>query len=306
VDIASADRFLATEKGALVFVSAVVVLVVQAALGALRLRWIMRLFGAEYSVSEGFSLWMIGLFVSQSLVTFIAGDAARVWRLVRRGHSRHLAASVIVLERSLGFAVLLAMVLICDPILLRHAPTGLVRTGLLALAVLCACGLMAFAASAFIGHAFAFMPRRLRRERAITVALDIASVTRRLGRSRALSGAIILLSVIMHLCNVLAFFLLGWATQGAIGLLPTVAVVLPAMLIALMPISLAGWGVRESAVIVGYGLFGVEPTAALATSIGFGLALLVASLPGVVFLAYDGFRSAPASDIALNGANTTR
>jgi hypothetical protein len=38
--------------------------------------------------------------------------------------------------------------------------------------------------------------------------------------------------------------------------------------------------------IVGYGLFGVAPAAALATSIGFGLAMLVASLPGGFFIRF--------------------
>jgi glycosyltransferase 2 family protein len=53
-----------------------------------------------------------------------------------------------------------------------------------------------------------------------------------------------------------------------------------------MPIALAGWGVREGAVIVGYGLFGVASAPALAVSIAFGLASLAASLPGALFMRF--------------------
>ena len=36
--------------------------------------------------------------------------------------------------------------------------------------------------------------------------------------------------------------------------------------------------------IVGYGLFGVAPAAALAVSIAFGVAMLLVSLPGALFI----------------------
>jgi uncharacterized membrane protein YbhN (UPF0104 family) len=88
----------------------------------------------------------------------------------------------------------------------------------------------------------------------------------------------------MQLCNVLAMFVLGRAVGLSVDLLETAAVTLPALLIATMPIALAGWGVREGAVIVGYGLFGVASAPALAVSVAFGLAMLAASLPGALFI----------------------
>jgi glycosyltransferase 2 family protein len=79
-------------------------------------------------------------------------------------------------------------------------------------------------------------------------------------------------------------FVLARASDVGLDFLATAAVALPALLIATMPIALAGWGVREGAMIVGYGLFGVAPGAALAVSVGFGLASLAVSLPGIVFI----------------------
>jgi glycosyltransferase 2 family protein len=53
--------------------------------------------------------------------------------------------------------------------------------------------------------------------------------------------------------------------------------------------------VREGAVIVGYGLFGVAPAPALAVSVAFGLAMLAASLPGAVFIRWSKEKQAPAA-----------
>jgi glycosyltransferase 2 family protein len=58
--------------------------------------------------------------------------------------------------------------------------------------------------------------------------------------------------------------------------------VLPVMLVIMIPVTLAGWGVRESALIVALGQAGIAAPAALAISIAFGLVNLAASLPGGV------------------------
>jgi uncharacterized protein (TIRG00374 family) len=286
VDFAAAGTLLRSERGLTALALAVVVLLAQAVIAAVRMDWVMRLLGTRCPAGRGFAVWMIGLVVSQTLLTFVAGDAARIWQLARRGYPRRVASSAVVLERALGFVVLLAMVLLCEPLLLARASSGAVRTGLTILAIVCAGGILAFAGSAFLGALQGRLLERLRHHRLVDLALDIASVARHLTRSWKLAAAIIVSSALMHLGNVLAIFILARAAGVGIDFTATAAVALPAVLIALMPIALAGWGVREGSMIVGYGLFGVAPAAALATSIGFGLAMLVASLPGGFFIRF--------------------
>jgi uncharacterized membrane protein YbhN (UPF0104 family) len=227
---------------------------------------------------------MVGLVVSQSLITFIAGDAARVWQFARLGYSARVASSAVVLERALGFAVLLVIMLLCEPVLLGHAPPGPVRAGLIVLAILCGTGILAFVASAFLGRLQPFLPAALRERRPVSIAIDVASAARHLTRSWKLGAAVVAASVLMQFASVLAVFVLGHAVGVNLDFLTTAAIALPALLIAAMPIAIAGWGVREGAMIVGYGLFGVAPAAALAVSIAFGLAVLIASLPGAFFI----------------------
>jgi hypothetical protein len=52
--------------------------------------------------------------------------------------------------------------------------------------------------------------------------------------------------------------------------------------VALVPISIGGWGLRELAVISLLGNHGVPPEKALLFSVCFGLALAVGSLPGAL------------------------
>src|SRR5262249_49414263 len=113
VDFASAGALLRSERGAGAFALAIGLLTVQAAIAGMRTACVMRLLGVRCSVGRGFAVWMTNLVVSQSLLTFLAGDAARVWQFARLGYSRRIASSAIVLERALGFVVLLALVLLC-------------------------------------------------------------------------------------------------------------------------------------------------------------------------------------------------
>jgi glycosyltransferase 2 family protein len=293
VDFSAAAALLRSEQGAVAFVLAIAALLAQAGLAGARTSCVMRLLGARCSLGRGFAVWLIGLVVSQSLITFIAGDAARVWQLARLGYAPRLAGSVVVLERALGLVVLLILVLLCEPILLARASPGAVRTGLIVLAMMCAAGILAFAASGFLASVKNLLPARLRNHRLIDVALDVASVARHLTRSWKLGAAVVAASVVMQLCNVLAMFVLARAIGVGVDLLATAVVTLPALLIATLPIAVAGWGVREGAVIVGFGLFGVDAAPALAVSIAFGLAVLAASLPGALFVRWS--KEKPAS-----------
>jgi hypothetical protein len=52
--------------------------------------------------------------------------------------------------------------------------------------------------------------------------------------------------------------------------------------VALVPISISGWGLRELAVVSLLGHHGIAPDKALLFSVCFGLTLAIGSLPGAV------------------------
>jgi glycosyltransferase 2 family protein len=50
-----------------------------------------------------------------------------------------------------------------------------------------------------------------------------------------------------------------------------------------IPISLGGWGIRESSMVVGLASFGVPEASALALSISYGIGTVVAGVVGLCF-----------------------
>ena len=91
---------------------------------------------------------------------------------------------------------------------------------------------------------------------------------------------IIIISILIHLISVVAVMTMAIGLDinvewgGFLLMVPLVG------LIMVIPISIAGWGVREGVMVVGFGYLGVAPEAALALSILYGLLMLVVALPG--------------------------
>ena len=59
-----------------------------------------------------------------------------------------------------------------------------------------------------------------------------------------------------------------------------ISLVPPVMLIMTIPISIGGWGVRETAMVTFFGLIGVSGEGAFALSVVFGLTGMAVAIPG--------------------------
>ena len=85
--------------------------------------------------------------------------------------------------------------------------------------------------------------------------------------------------------TVFGVFAITQALDLAIPIWSLFLVVLPVLLISMIPVSIAGWGVREGAMIVAFGYAGLPQDQALAVSILLGLVLLgVGALGGLVWV----------------------
>jgi hypothetical protein len=99
-------------------------------------------------------------------------------------------------------------------------------------------------------------------------------------RARARSVLVVVLAVAVQLLNVAA---MQWCANGMrvdLGLTAAAVIVPAVMLVSIAPISFAGWGVREGAMIVGLGLTGIAAADALAVSVAFGLLQVLLGVPG--------------------------
>jgi uncharacterized membrane protein YbhN (UPF0104 family) len=78
---------------------------------------------------------------------------------------------------------------------------------------------------------------------------------------------------------------LTWG-QGA-AILPVV------MLLTSLPISFAGWGLREGAIIIALGVYGVPQETALALSLVYGVLQLFSAIPGLALWIWEKRRVKP-------------
>lgn len=91
------------------------------------------------------------------------------------------------------------------------------------------------------------------------------------------------LSIMIHLLALVTFYSLGQAVgikeppSTYLALIPLV------VLLTILPISFAGWGIREGALIALFMLIGIDQDLVLAMSLIYGILLIVAALPGLVF-----------------------
>jgi len=215
----------------------------------------------------------VGVFFNELLPTGVGGDAVRAWRCSKLGIGLGTAIRSILLDRAWGYTVLVVLYIAILPGLLHVLPQARERVGVVAV-------LVAALAALLVLVSLDYLPRPLLRLRVIA---PLAELTRE-GRHQLMHpgrcAAVLGLSVLTIALAILAYKLIGDGIGSRISLGVWAMVVPPVTFIQLLPVSLAGWGVREAALVVALGSFGIPAEAALAISILMGLCLILTSLPG--------------------------
>ena len=260
-------------------VVAVAVLLVQSILAALRWRIILQECGGDLPVARVVRFTLIANFFSQVLPSSVGGDAARIW-LAGRDKNWRVAAYSVFLDRVVGVEALAILVTLCLPwsLVLVRDPIG--RVALLASGL----GVLA-AGSIFIGLASA----RLHILQRWIVTRHLAAVAK-LGRSILLRAQAMAplsaLSIAVHLLSALVAWCAARATGADLTFLDALILVLPVILIATVPVSIAGWGVRESAMVAAFSYAGLSAADGLLVSLLYGAgALLIGILGGLIWVA---------------------
>jgi uncharacterized membrane protein YbhN (UPF0104 family) len=229
----------------------------------------------------------VGAFFTQVLPS-VAGDGVRAWLVVRLGCEWRKAVTSVVIDRGVGVGLLIALGFV---ILLL--PSGLTALGGYRHIVLIVYGALLGAGVLSLLLTPIFVPLLARWRYSRWIGTLAASAHRVLigGKSPAILG----LGCLVHVVTIVIVWSLGQA-QGLALPIPDAAVLFAVMVgVAVVPISIGGWGLREIAVISLLGHYGVAPERALLFSLCFGLAFAIGSLPGAfVWLLYPfgGSRSA--------------
>jgi hypothetical protein len=197
----------------------------------------------------------------------------RAWRCHRLGIPLGAAVRSVLIDRAGGYAVVVVTYMVNLPTLLRVLPDPGARVGILAVLAVTLAGLLAL-------PLIDFLPAQLMRLPGLAALADLSRSARRLvldpGRCIAMLG----LSILAVGFGVLACKLVGDSLGVPLSFATWLVIVPPVTLIQLAPVSLAGWGVREAAMVIVLAGFGVSATEALAISVLIGLASIVLAMPG--------------------------
>jgi uncharacterized membrane protein YbhN (UPF0104 family) len=264
-----------------------ILMLLQIMLLALRWRQIVIAAGAGLPFTAALRYSLIATFFNQTLPSTVGGDAARLWLLARRGAGWKLATYSVLIDRGVGVFVLAVIVAGCLPwtLALIREPVGR------AMLVLIGIGSI-LGAAAFL--AIPLAPKRwTSRWWATRHLVAVADIAWRLCRSARTMIFVAVLSIAIHVMTVVA----AWATAKAVAMPLEFAFALflipPVLLIATIPISIAGWGVREGAMIAAFGYAGLAAGDGLVLSVLFGAAAFVVGALGGLLWIVTGERIAP-------------
>jgi uncharacterized membrane protein YbhN (UPF0104 family) len=243
--------------------------------GLLALRWgqILERCGAPLAFRELFRISMIAIFFNQTLPSSAGGDVMRIWLVARQTNWRSATYSVF-LDRVIGVIALALLVVACLPWSLALVSDPVGRAALLLIGL----GFLG-AGAVFVSLAWNWVPF-LDRWSATRHLIAAAAVARDIFRAPRTLARVFTLSVLIHLLTALA----AWCAARSVGanLSPLYALylVLPVVLVAIVPISIAGWGVRESAMVTAFAYAGLPQADGLIVSLLLGAGQLALGIVG--------------------------
>lgn len=241
-------------------------------------RWmvVLRAMGSHPGLRGPARATFIAAFFNQFLPTTVGGDAMRIWESTRSGFALPVAVSSVVLERA-GY--LASLSLIAAAMLAAwdgdRLPPGVVST-FWALFAASVAGSMALQRLDRIPARFVPAVVRGGTDR-------FAADCRRVFASPGRLAAILLSAAASQAVLSLAVFLLARNYGASLSFIDCLALMPAVVLVSSLPVSVAGWGVREVAMVTAFGFAGVPAAVALVTSISLALFSILASLPGGLF-----------------------
>jgi hypothetical protein len=223
----------------------------------------------------------LALFAQLFLPTSIGGAFVRAGMLFRAGVSLGVAANSVILDRliALGGLILFAAVFLPAVSVPWTVDQEVRRLGFIIAGI--AVASLATVIGALKLQPLTYWLSLLNRTPIRHLLTPVQAAASNLKNPRRIVAALAL-SLAAQLVTICAVFVLAMGMGLSVRLIDCLLVMPPVMLIASLPISISGWGVREGAMMVAFGLLDVPKEAALALSVQFALLGYLAATPGAL------------------------
>jgi len=207
-------------------------------------------------------------------------DIFRAAQLRQSGISTEAAVRAVVVTRLMSLVSLLAVIGFGLPIVLRYPLQPHDKLSLVALMTIGVGGIVAVIMLAPMRSYVRLLGSFFVLEQIIAVSADLGRAI----SSRSHSVPSLLFATSTHLLRISTFAAIAAAFHAEINFAAIYALVPTALLVAMVPVALGSWGVREASMIFFLGWVGVPATMALSISVAFGtLNLIVDALGGIVW-----------------------
>lgn len=247
--------------------------------GVLRWREVSAECGAPLELARAMRYNVIGTFFNQTLPSAIGGDAVRLWLVARAGAGWRAATYSIFVDRAIGLIALAIVVvlslpwsyaLITDP----HGRSALMLVDFAALSG--GVGFLIFGALKWQWLKTWWATHHIH---ACAVIADRVIFNLRRG------PVIVVLSLLVHVLTVVIAWCVVRSIAAPVSFGQTFLLIPPIMLIIMMPISIAGWGVREATMGLAFGFAGLASSEGVNISLLFGaVSFIVGAIGGLVWI----------------------
>ncbi len=215
-----------------------------------------------------------GTFFNQVLPSSIGGDAVRMIDLTRKGYDKKEAFYGVFVDRVVGLVGLLTLNLIASILFYGTFEHDLSQL----IIFISLSGLVGFA-SLFVFDKIHFLSKY----KFLNLFHRLSKRLNELYSSKKVLVKHISISVAVHFLSVLTMYGISLSIDAHLSFQMLLIAVPPVFLLTIVPVSLAGWGIREGAMVGIFTLVGANPTKILAMSILYGLLLIISALPGSYF-----------------------
>jgi len=242
-------------------------------LTALRMRLLLLFNGSEIRNITAFNAVLIGAFFGQTFISFIGGDAMRIWKLIRSNIPFGDASRAVFFDRLFGFLGLALLIILGLPFLLSIIDDNRIHLAIFILSILSIliCTILL---------SLHRLPPKLLQMRLFAFCASLAKMGNVLIRNPRGLSQVFLMSLLLQSFNVFAIYILAQGLNIPISFFTCIILIPPVMFISMLPISIAGWGIREGAMVAVLSTIDIPANQSLALSITYGLILIMSSLPG--------------------------
>lgn len=240
-------------------------------------RWyiVMKTLGFSGNFSFYLKSYFVGIFFNQLLPSSIGGDAVRVLDVSKLGYKKRTAFVGVLVDRGVGIAGIFIVNLVFNNMFNAEF---LPKTVYHILNIISLIGIAGFISFMFL-HKISFL-NKYNWYKLLSVPSEALFKV-----SGSIKGFIFQLgaSVFVHILTFTGVYMISRAFGVDLALWSFMIIMPPIILLTIIPISLAGWGVREAGMVGMLKYAGISQETALSISLIFGFTYIIQGLAGFYF-----------------------